>query len=226
MTKVLVPVRILEGESVTPGLFDLLSTVDVVVLGYYEVPDQTPAEQAKLQFEERARTKLDELRDGFAEAGGEAETRLAFTGAAEQTISRVTVEEDCDAVVHPGVAQAAERLLVPFLGRADAETVARFVADLVGDRDITVSALGLDEDVTREEIRAALDRAGLDTAELTMQPERTGDALATIAEVAVDYDLLVMGEPEPTLSEWVFGELEDRVAREALGPVIVVRARD
>jgi len=224
--KVLVPVRILEGESVTPGLYDLLSTVDVVVLGYYEVPDQTPAEQAKLQFEERAQAKLDELREGFADAGGDAETRLAFTGEAEQTIQRVTVEEDCAAIVHPGVAHNFERLLVPFVGQANVETVAGFVAELVGDRDITVSALGLDANVSREELRGALDDAGLTTADLTLQPESTGDALATIAEFSVDYDVVVMGEPKPTLSEWVFGELEDRVARESLGPVVVVRARE
>jgi len=224
--KVLVPVRILEGESVTPGLYDLLSTVDVVVLGYYEVPDQTPAEQAKLQFEERAQAKLDELRERFADAGGDAETRLAFTGEAEQTIQRVTVEEDCAAIVHPGVAHNFERLLVPFVGQANVETVAGFVAELVGDRDITVSALGLDANVSREELRGALDDAGLTTADLTLQPESTGDALATIAEFSVDYDVVVMGEPKPTLSEWVFGELEDRVARESLGPVVVVRARE
>lgn len=224
--RVLVPVRILEGESVTPGLFDLLSTVDVVILGYYEVPDQTPAEQAKLQFEERAQAKLDELREGFAEAGGDAETRLAFTSEAEQTIARVTDEQDCAAVVHPGVAQDVDRLLVPLIGQSDVTTVVEFVAALVGNRDITVSALGLDESVSREEIQDALDGAGLDTAEVTMQPESTGDAIATIADVAVDYDLIVMGEPRPTLSEWVFGELEDRVARESLGPVVVVRARE
>lgn len=224
--KVLVPVRILEGESVTPGLFDLLSTVDVVVLGYYEVPDQTPAEQAKLQFEERAQAKLDELRDGFAAAGGDAETRLAFTAEEEQTVRRVTVEEDCDAIVRPGVAHQVDRLLVPFVGRAQVETVARFVAELVGDRDVTVSALGLDDDVSRAELRRALDDAGLTTADLTMQPDASKDALATIADFSVDYDVVVMGEPKPTLSEWVFGELEDRVARESLGPVVVVRARE
>lgn len=224
--KVLVPVRVLENESVAPGLFGLLSTVDVVVLGYYEVPDQTPAEQARLQFEERAQAQLDDLREGFAEAGGAAETRLAFTADAEQTVARVTVEADCDAVVHPGVARDVRRILVPFIGRADVDTVVDFVAALVGDRDVAVSALGLDPDLSRVALRAALDDAGLETADLSVDPAPTGDALATIAAVAVDYDVLVMGEPEPTLSEWVFGELEDRVAREALGPVVVVRARD
>jgi len=164
--------------------------------------------------------------EAFADAGGDAETRLAFTGEAEQTIQRVTVEEDCAAIVHPGVAHNFERLLVPFVGQANVETVAGFVAELVGDRDITVSALGLDANVSREELRGALDDAGLTTADLTLQPESTGDALATIAEFSVDYDVVVMGEPKPTLSEWVFGELEDRVARESLGPVVVVRARE
>lgn len=49
MTRVLVPLKILEGASVPPGLIDLLGTVDVTVLGYHVLPEQTTPDQARLQ---------------------------------------------------------------------------------------------------------------------------------------------------------------------------------
>ncbi len=41
MTRVLVPLAVLKGETVSPGLMNLLSTVDVTVLGYHVPPEQT-----------------------------------------------------------------------------------------------------------------------------------------------------------------------------------------
>lgn len=221
---VLLPLRVLEDESVAAGLFEFLSPTEVIVLGYYEVPDQTPPSAAREQFGERAQKKLDEVREAFEEAGATAETRMVFTGEAEQTIGRIAHDEEIDAVVHPGAAMDVERLLVPLVGESDVNRVARFVADLVADRDIEVTVFGLDETLEASDIQAALDAAGLDSSQVTTETGPEGNPVEAIAEAAVDYDAIVMGEPQPALSEWVFGELEDRVAAEALGPVFVVRA--
>jgi hypothetical protein len=61
MTRVLVPVAVLEGESVAAGLIDLLATVDVTVLGYHVLPEQTPPDQAREQYEERAVSALEDV---------------------------------------------------------------------------------------------------------------------------------------------------------------------
>jgi len=52
MTRVLVPVAILEGESPSAGLIALLGSTDVTVLGYHVLPEQTPPDQARAQFED------------------------------------------------------------------------------------------------------------------------------------------------------------------------------
>lgn len=85
MTRVLVPVAVLKRESVSPGLKTLLGTVDVTVLGYHVLPDQIPPDQARLQYEDRAKDALEDLSEEFRTAGGEAEHRLAFTHDREQT---------------------------------------------------------------------------------------------------------------------------------------------
>ncbi|WP_435125712.1 universal stress protein [Halobaculum sp. D14] len=221
---VLLPLRVLEDESVAAGLFEFLSPTHVLVLGYYEVPDQTPPEAARDQFDDRAQSKLDDVRAAFEAAGATADTRMVYTGEAEQTIGRIAAEEAVDAVVHPGAAMDVDRLLVPLVGQADVDRVAAFVAELVGGRDIDVTVFGLDESLTPDEIESALADAGLSPPQLTTETGPSGSPVDAIAEAAVDFDAVVMGEPKPTLSEWVFGELEARVATEALGPVFVVRA--
>lgn len=226
MSKVLLPLRVLEDESLSAGLVNLLAPTDVLVLGYYRVPDQTPPGAAREQFGDRAQKQLNDVVDALRDAGATAETRMVFTGEVEQTIARTAAEEDVDAVVHPGSAMQVENVLVPLVGQPDLAQVAAFVASLVAERDIDVTTFALDEDLTPEEVTAALADAGMDADHLTAADGPGGGAVDAIAAVAAEYDAIVMGEPQPSLTEWVFGELEDRVATESIGPVFVVRARE
>ncbi|SDF18777.1 Nucleotide-binding universal stress protein, UspA family [Halorubrum xinjiangense] len=139
MTRVLVPIAVLDGGSVSPGLISLLGAVDVTVLGYHVLPEQTPPDQARLQFEERATSALEDVSQEFAAAGGAADHRLVFTHDREQTIERVTDEVDADAFAVPGTTGDVDRLLVSLSGDVDADRVLSFVEALVGDRDIGVT---------------------------------------------------------------------------------------
>ncbi|MDY7083395.1 MAG: universal stress protein, partial [Halobacteria archaeon] len=89
-SKTLVPVEVLEGESVPQGVVELLSNVPVFVLGYHEVPEQTAPDQARSQFGEKANAKLDEIVEAFEQAGAEVESRLVFTQDSNKTLERVT----------------------------------------------------------------------------------------------------------------------------------------
>ncbi|MEE6209143.1 universal stress protein [Salarchaeum sp. III] len=226
MRKILLPLRVLEDESLSAGLVHLLAPTDVLVLGYYRVPDQTPPGAAREQFGDRAQKRLDDVAAALRDAGAIVETRMVFTGEVEQTIARTADEVDADAVVHPGAAMQVEDVLVPIVGKPDLEKLAGFVAALVAERDIDVTTFALDEDLTPEAVTTALADAGVDAEHLTAAEGPGGGPVDAIAAVAAEYDAIVMGEPQPSLTEWVFGELEDRVATEALGPVFVVRARE
>ncbi|QDX41241.1 universal stress protein [Salarchaeum sp. JOR-1] len=226
MRKILLPLRVLEDESLSPGLLDLLAPTDVLVLGYHRVPDQTPPGAAREQFGDRAQKRLDDVAAALREAGAIVETRMVFTGAVEQTVARTADEVDADAVVHPGAAMQVDDVLVPLVGKPDLAQVAGFVAALVAERDIGVTTFALDDDRTPEDVAAVLADAGVDADHITAADGPGGGPVSAIASVAADYDAIVMGEPEPSLTEWVFGELEDRVATESLGPVFVVRARE
>jgi nucleotide-binding universal stress UspA family protein len=228
MTRVLVPIRVLEGGSVSLGLMELLGTMDVTVLGYHVLPEQTPPDQARLQYEERATEALEDVAEEFRAAGGDADYRLVFTADRTQTITRVADEVNARAYVIPGVTGTVDRLLVPLSGDVAVDRILSFVVDLVGDRDIGVTLfLAAGEGAGAEGARDLLDGAadelgarGIETR--TELVTGTGPFEALVGAVA-GHDAVVMGEQAPSLRSFLFGEVTDRVAAESVGPVLVVR---
>ncbi|RLM72484.1 universal stress protein [Halorubrum sp. Atlit-26R] len=248
MTRVLVPVAVLEGGSVSPGLISLLGAVDVTVLGYHVLPEQTPPDQARLRFEERATSALEDVSQEFAAAGGAADHRLVFTHDREQTIRRVAGEVDADAFAVPGTTGDVDRILVSLSGDVDADRILSFVEALVGDRDVGVTLFlaagagmvgdGAADAAASERpvptgagdgadarLAAAADRlreAGLDVDAATAAEGSPFDALI---DAVPGHDAVVMGERAPSFRSFVFGEESERVAAASVGPVLVVRDR-
>ena len=227
MTRVLVPVAVLEGEAVSPGLMSLLGSVDVTVLGYHVLPEQTPPDQARLQYEDRATDALVDLSEEFRSAGGAADHRLVFTHDRERTVERVAEEIDANALAITGVTGDVDRLLVSISGDVSIDRVISFASDLVDGRDIGVTLfLAADEaeagtaDERLESAAARLRSEGIDV--------RTSLAIGAppIEGLLGDvpgHDAIVMGETAPSLSSLVFGDASERVASASVGPVLVVR---
>jgi nucleotide-binding universal stress UspA family protein len=223
MTRVVVPIAVLEGGAVSPGLVNLLRTMDVTVLGYHVLPEQTPPDQARRQYEERANAALTDVTEEFRDAGGAADYRLVFTTDKQKTVDRVADEVGARAFAITGVTGAVDRLLVSLSGDVAADRIVEFVLELVGDREIGVTLLRAtsDEDpVSLADAESRLTAAGIDVE--TVLPEETSPLDALVAAVP-DHDAIVMGEQAPSLQSFLFGDVTDRVAAESVGPVLVVR---
>ncbi|WP_049928005.1 universal stress protein [Halopiger goleimassiliensis] len=222
--RVLVPLSILEGETVPAGLATLLEPTAVTLLGYHVLPEQTPPDQARLQYEERATAALEDLAADFEDA----DHRLVFTHDRERTIDRVAAETAADAYAITGATGPVDRLLVALTGDVAVDRIRAFVAALIDERDVGVTLFLATEDAPagREllEIAAAdLEHDGIDArSELVVD----GAPLKGLVDAAADHDAVVMGERAPSLRSLLFGEAAERVATETVGPVIVVRHRE
>ncbi|MFW6435126.1 MAG: universal stress protein [Halovenus sp.] len=228
MTHVLVPVAILEGGTVSTGLVDLLSTMDVTVLGYHVLPEQTPPDQARAQFEDRANDALADLTEEFRSAGGEAYHRLVFTQDRQQSIDRVAAETNARAHAITGTTGAVDSLLVSLTGDIDVDRITDFVVELLGDRPIAVTLFASDGSVAGDEgadgrLATATDRLSAAGIETTTRVA-AGKPLDALVDAVAGHDAIVMGERAPSLSSLLFGEEADRVAAASVGPVLVVRA--
>lgn len=227
MTRVLVPVEILEGESVSAGMMDLLGTVDVTVLGYHVVPEQTPPDQAREQFEERAVSALEDVASEFGAAGGVAESRLVFTHDRGKTFDRVAADVGANAYVIPGVTGDVDLLLVPLSGDVAVDRVLSFVEDLIGGRDIAVTLfLASETEEAGDLLEAAAERLRDAGIEATTELVLAGDAFDTLVDVVPSHDAIVIGEAAPSLAGFLFGDEAERLASATVGPVLVVRAVD
>lgn len=229
--RILIPVAVLKGQQVAEPLVDFLAASNVVVLGYHVLPDQTPAEQASMQYEERAQDAVRGIAEVFEDAGRDVETRVVFTHDRDQTIDRVASEVGATATLLPNPSGNIEDVLVPLRDAVDVDRMADLVATLLTDRTGSVTLLGLagaESDFSArdavEEVRETLLDRGLDQDRVLTDTTVSDMAVRTIAERAADYDIIVMGEGGPSLLTTLFGDTAERVAEESLGPVLVVRS--
>ncbi|THE63782.1 universal stress protein [Salinadaptatus halalkaliphilus] len=225
MTRILVPLAILEGESVSAGLVDLLEPMDVTVLGYHVLPEQTPPDQARLQYEERATDALEDLAAEFGAEAGTADYRLVFTHDRKQTVDRVADVTDAGVYAIPGATGPVERLLVALTGDVAVDRIVSFVGELVGDRDIAVTLFLATDDASggRELLETATTPLVDQAIDVRTELAVDEPPLEALVDAAVDHDAIVMGERAPSLRTLVFGEEAERVAAESVGPVLVVR---
>lgn len=233
--KLLIDVELPEPEPVPAPLVNLTKALDVVLVGWYAVPEQTNPEQARDQFEGEAREALQAIADTFRAAGATVHPHLVFTGDELDTIERISAEEDCDALLIPHPLTRLERILVPMRGLHNASRIARFVAGLVQDGTTDVTLLHvLEEEEERDAVQHdVLDRVsdmiakeGIDAGLVRLRIDVADDPGEAIIDAAKDYDAVVIGETEPSVADVIFGSVPEQIAHEASIPVIVVRRRD
>ncbi len=231
MSRILVPVELPDPEPISQVLVEDLSSMDVVLLGHYGVPEQTPADMASEQFGDEAQAELDELAARFREAGASVTTRLVFGKARGATIDRVAVEEDCDAELDPAETDHIGHILVPVPDVNEFSLLPEFVRLLCEDTTSEITLFhvveGAEDRKRGEEIveqtREWMVEAGFDEGLVNTLLVEGTDHDQEIIRVADDYDAVVMYEAEPRTGERFFGSLPDRIKKETGDPVIVVR---
>jgi nucleotide-binding universal stress UspA family protein len=228
---VLVPIRVLDGESIPEGIAGLVKNAHVVLLGYHIVPEQTATGQMRMQFETEANNRLDELEDLLESEGATVETRLVFTRDGQKTIDRMIYEHDCLAVLDPDAVGTVESVLVPIRGTVGLDRIARVVAGLFADTDADVTLYHVAESgETNEDARTLLDglvtrltEGGIDRTRITLMIRHGDEAVDAITDEAGSFDVVVIGESDPSIATFVFGMPAETVADQFLGPVFVVQ---
>mgnify|MGYP006292195705 CR=1 FL=1 len=227
---ILVPLELPDPEPLSPVLIEDLASLSVVILGHYDLPEQTPATLAREQFGEDAQATLDEVADAFAEAGASVRTRLVFGKDRAAAIQQVAVEEDCAAELDPAPTEGIGRILVPLPDVAEFDQLPGFIRVLSEDSTQRITLFHVVEGgESREqgervvtETRERLIGDGFDAAAVDTLVVEGDEHDEEILRVAADYDAVVMYEPESRLGDRVFGTLADRIAGETADPVIVV----
>lgn len=233
--KILVPFELPDAEPISPVLVDDLSSIEIVALGHFTLPEQTPTDIARTQFGEEAQAELDELVAPFREAGTEVTTRLVFGKDRARTIDRIAIEEGCDAELDPAPTEGIERILVPLIDTENLDRLEDFIGSLREELTTEITLFHVveqgddvaeDPEALEEMLHAAReamigDGFDPDLVDVSVVVSESHDK--EILAKADDYDAVVMGEADPGIAERIFGTLPDRIANRTGDPVIVVR---
>ena len=206
---ILVPVDVSETEPPDQVLFELLKPVNIVVLGYYPVPQQTAPAHLKEDHETEAHERLQNIVQQFTRADHEVADVLVFTKDRRDTIDRIADEHDCDAIFVPGDTDAVERILVPLRGDVNLERIVTLVGNLVRVSDASVTLFhsvpeGTDPSQGEFILRGAADRLseeGVSRDRIDWQLAEGGSPKQEIIDLAENYDLVILGESEPSLRD-------------------------
>jgi nucleotide-binding universal stress UspA family protein len=225
--RILIPVDVSEADPPPLDVLDHLGAVEVVVLGYFLVPDQAEPALIRDQYGSDAAARLDAV---AAEHGGPAEV-LVFTHDREATIDRIADEYDCEAVLTAGRTAGVDRVLVPLRGDVNLDRVLAVVADLLlaGDETATLfHSVAEDADPSHGELllAGAVDRLveyGVDRDRVDWRLSEGDDPATDIVELGSEYDLVVLGETEPSLRDRIIGDVLSTVVDALDVPALIVR---
>jgi nucleotide-binding universal stress UspA family protein len=228
---ILVPVDVSDVDPPESGILEHLRPVDVVVLGYYTVPRQTAPAHLKEDHEAEAAARLKEIVARFDDTDHEVEDVLVFTKNRQDSIDRVAEQHDCDAVLITGETRPIERILVPLRGDVNLDRIVSLVADLERTSGASITlfhSVGNDADPSRGEfiLRGVVDRLadeGIDRDRLRWELSESGNPQAAIVDLADGYDLVILGETEPSLRDRIVGTTLRSIFDSIDVPAIVVR---
>ncbi len=146
-------------------------------------------------------------------------------------MNRVLAEHDCQAVLVPNACEPPQNVLVAIRGTVGVDRIVTLVAGLFAGTDVAVTLYhGLVESETVEDAETFLDGVadrlvdrGIEPSSVEQLVDETDGGVDRIAEVAMEYDAVVMGESNPSVATFVFGMPSKQVAKRFLGPVLVVQ---
>ena len=233
-SSILVPVDVSGDNLPAQPLVDLCRSVDVVLLGYYPVPDQVAPAQLRQNYESESTATLAEMADEFRASGIDITDVLVFTHDRTDTIDRVANEHGCDAVLTPGEVERIKRVLVPVRGDTNLERIVSLLAGIMRMSDVSVTffhSVAEDSDPSHGEflVRGAVDRldeAGIQRERIDWQLSDEESPHDEIIELAREYDLLILGETKPSLGERILGTVPTRIVDEVNKPAFIVRDVD
>jgi len=227
----LIPIDASAPEEPPRALVDLLEPLQIVVLGYYPVPDQAAPQQVQEAHEADAKAAMKPIVHRFAEQGADVESVLVFTRDHVASIDRVANEHDCDAVLVPGSVGDLRSVLVSLKDEQNMFRVLEVVGLLLNETDPDVTLFhseSIEKGSAMSELllRGATDwltERGLSRERITWREPTAETQRSDLLEEADQHDLVIMGEYEPSIRERVLGDLPDQIHSQTGRAVLLVR---
>jgi hypothetical protein len=236
LNRVLIPIDVSKPLSLGGTLIETLPLANTVLLGYWQIPDQTDSGQARDQFEAEAQQRLQAVAKRFTDQDVDLQTLLVFTNDRNQSIDTATTEYECQSVLIPGTESppsGTTRGLVLIKPNADLDRIVATLGALFEESDVELQLFHVVEsknehlyDATEYMLRGLADRLselGISRDRVKWEQSTEGKRIEVILSQVPDVDFVVMGESTPTLRARIFGTVQSRLTNETEKPLLTIR---
>ena len=228
--RVLLPVELPEPSPLPRSLLSAVEPVEVMVLGFKRVPEQTAPEQGREEWGDEAREALEALVEDASDAGFEIASDLVATADLSRSLGQYMREAGCQAVLLARPTERIERLLVPVLAEDQANPrLATMVYDLTRPRAIGVQIVAMvtDDDRARagevsRAVTARLVQAGVARGSIRSEIVETDDVIEAIARCRRGDELVILNESRDRGREQLLAALQRKLEDEVESPTLVV----
>lgn len=232
--RILVPLAVPDPAPIPKSILKPFQSLELLILGYKEVPEQTSPEQSREKFGEEAETALEEIAEDLSAEGITTTTELIFTPEYAKSINRYIEEHNCHAVLTVRPLSSLQRLIVPIYHQ---DQISKRLATVLHDLsapyriDIEVAVMDSEKDQTEDQhgpeslrwlISQQLELSGIPRKQINIQSSQVEDLPQAVKELTGDEDLVVLAESKAFERDRFFQNLHQRIANAVTCPLLVV----
>lgn len=232
--KIIVATDLEEYNPLPKALLSAFSDLQLLVLGYRNVPDQTTPEQFRDEFEDESRENLNKVMDDLKEMDIEMESELIFSGDPAETFKSYIDDYESDAVLTSAPIESVERLLVPIYAKSQIRRkLASVLRELAISSELPISLIiltssesGSEEEKEIEALEQSmlseLKRAGIPEDQIRSNKADVSSVAESVSQISSGDDVVVLGEPEGANHDSFFSSLHEDIEEKIHCPVLIV----
>ncbi len=230
LSRLLVPVILGEDRNAADVPFQLLSDVQVILLGLYPVSDQVSPEQLKQQVSEKAREELLLYEEEFQKTGADLNVLIRYTADVADTIQTIIEEENCDAIISPGRMKDDAPVLVGVKGSPEEPVMTFFLEDLLKKKPNQVSLIHImekgenreEKEQMLSEMKEHLVELGFDEDRITSKCIESEQDEEKLVELAGEFGVTIIAEKQKNLKDLIFDSVREKIEKTSTSPMIIV----
>jgi|SRR6056297_20578 len=238
-SRILIPIDLSDPKSVPTTILKSFENLELVVLGYKKVTDQSSPKQSREELSDDVQEAFEEITNTIDDHGFSVDDNVVFTRDLAESIDRYISKKECNAVLTVKPVEKIQRLLVPVYS-ADQLTKAfsTLVYEIGSVSSMPVTVVNMTseeegaEDVDETEnlaykAVALLKEAGLDEDQINSKSVEVEDVTKAVNQLADEDDLVILGEAGADDRESFFNTIHNNIAETLTCPILtVVRPKD
>lgn len=236
--RILIPITLPQEESIPLAILERFTDLEVLLLGYKEVPEQTNPEQFEDEKGDESKEQLDKVKKELEEKKFDVKTELVFTPDLSQAIDNVIIEHDCQALFVVKPIKELNRLLIPVYDiKQISKRFATVIYELTSASDLPATLLFLEnlessedsEDKENTSVSAMkneainqLKRAGINEHQIKSSSIQVENISEAVENESKSDDLVILVEANVKERESFINKIRVEISDKIECPLLVI----